>query len=273
MKDILLPLLVLLCLSPMAQVVHPPFGASCLQATAYAQQMTDVFAFTGNPAALAKLRQSAIGVSAERRFLLQELNVCHMALAVNTQVGNWGARLAYTGVTSLYEYEASLAYSRHLGKAVALGIQFNAFGLHIPGNGHISLLTPELGLLLRLTNRLQAGLHIRNPALVKMRKAAPYRMAAMYEAGIGYEVASKVLVCLQLSGQEQLPWSALAGVQYNPVDRLLLRLGMETGQQMGYIGAGFSFEGLRLDLMARYHPQLGVSPGFSLLAQLKNNSK
>ena len=47
------------------------------------------------------------------------------------------------------------------------------------------------------------------------------------------------------------------------------RVGIASENESPYAGAGISWNNLRLDISASYHPQLGISPGLMLIVNFK----
>ena len=50
----------------------------------------------------------------------------------------------------------------------------------------------------------------------------------------------------------------------------LQALGIASENESPYAGAGVSWNNLRLDISASYHPQLGFSPGLMLIVNFKS---
>jgi hypothetical protein len=60
-----------------------------------------------------------------------------------------------------------------------------------------------------------------------------------------------------------------AGMQYQFTNQLLARLGISSATSTAWLGFGFSLKAFRLDAIAGYHPQLGITPGLLLVFNLK----
>ena len=71
--------------------------------------------------------------------------------------------------------------------------------------------------------------------------------------------------------QEDLPVNVNAGVQYNFQKQFFVRVGINSENESPYAGAGISWNDIRLDVSASYHPQLGLSPGLMLIVNFKSN--
>ena len=70
--------------------------------------------------------------------------------------------------------------------------------------------------------------------------------------------------------QEDLPVNVNVGVQYNFQKQFFVRVGINSENESPYAGAGISWNDIRLDVSASYHPQLGLSPGLMLIVNFKS---
>ncbi len=78
------------------------------------------------------------------------------------------------------------------------------------------------------------------------------------------------MVSAEIVKQEDLPVNVTAGVQYNFAKQFFARVGIASENESPYAGAGISWNDIRLDISAAYHPQLGFSPGLMLIINFKS---
>ena len=237
--------------------------------SAYNGKQTDVFSFTGNQAALARLQQVAAGLYGERRFLLAENSAYSMVVAIPTQKGNLGIQLNYAGFTGFNENKLGLAYARSLGKLVDLGIQFNYYGYRIPQYGNEAAVNMELGVLLHFTDQLTGGIHVYNPVGGQLRKTGSEKLASAYKFGLGYEASPSFSISTEVAKEEDKNVKVTGAVQYQFVKQLFARLGFISDTGSGFAGIGLGWKNIRLDFSGSYHPQLGLSPGLLFLFNFK----
>jgi hypothetical protein len=64
-----------------------------------------------------------------------------------------------------------------------------------------------------------------------------------------------------------------AGIQYRPVPLLQVRVGVSSATTSCWMGVGINYSVLRLDIISVYHPQLGITPGMSVLFKFKHEKK
>lgn len=178
---------------------------------AYSQKQSDVFSFTNNQAALAQQKSAAIGVYAERRFLLADNSAYTVAAAFPTMLGNFGVKLNYAGFSNFNENALGLAYSRSLGKKIDIGIQFNYYGYKINTYGSASSLNFEIGAMLHLTEKINAGIHVYNPIGGKLGKSGQEKLASVYKFGLGYDASDNFFISVETIKEEDKPVNVTGG--------------------------------------------------------------
>ena len=263
------PYLVLLFLSIHfiinGQTVRRPVAAVYTGLGAYSINQTDVFSFTNNQASLAQIKNAAAGVYGERRFMLTELSLYQLTIAVPTNSGNFGFKAGYFGFSDYNESQMGLAYARKLGSKVDVGVQFNYNGIQVNGYGNSSAINFEIGTIFHLTDKLNAGVHAYNPVGGKYGKNSEEKLASIYTVGLGYDASDKFFVSAEIEKEENQPVNINAGMQYKFLPQFMARAGIATNTSNVYAGVGLFLKTFRLDVVASYHPQLGVTPGLMLV--------
>ncbi|MFM2359859.1 MAG: hypothetical protein RLY16_1852 [Bacteroidota bacterium] len=254
-----------------AQTLRQPISAVYIGLGVYSTSQNDVFAYTQNQAALAGADKTEIGVYGERRFMLQETSVYTLAAAFPTKKGNFGVNVRYSGFKNFNENQIGLAYARRLSKKVDLGVQFNYYGYRVATINSASTVNVELGLLLHLTDKLNAGFHMYNPVGGNFSKTGE-KLSSAYSAGLGYDASDKFFVSAELVKEENFPVNLHAGMQYRFNRQFFARAGVASANSTGFAGVGIAWSHFRLDISGSYHPQLGLSPGLLLIMQLGKES-
>jgi len=248
-----------------SQTLHRPVAANYIGLGAYSLNHADVFSFTTNPASLSQLKNAAIGVYGERRFLLSELNNYTAAFGLPTNTGNFGLKTGYNGFSDYNETQIGLAYGRKLGSKIDIGAQFNYNSIRIAGYGNATAISFELGTVLHLTDKLHAGVHAANPIGGKYGKDQQEKLSSVYTIGLGYDASDKFFVSFEIEKEEDRPVNVNAGMQYKFLPQLLARAGISSATSSAWVGLGLSIKSVRIDVTTSYHPQLGISPGLLLL--------
>ena len=253
-----------------AQSLRRPIAASYIGLGAYSINHIDVFSFSSNQAALAQIKNPAIGVYGERRFLLDATNMYSAVFAFPTKQGNFGVQVDYFGFKNYNESQIGLAYARSLGSRLDIGVKFNYYSFRIPAYQHSSAVNFEIGAIAHLTSKLNAGIHFYNPVGGHLSKTNNEKLGSIYKFGVGYEASESFLVSAEIVKQEDLPVNVNAGVQYNFLKQFFAKVGIASENESPYAGAGVSWNNMRLDMSVSYHPQLGLSPGLMLIVNFKS---
>jgi hypothetical protein len=256
-----------------AQTLRRPVAAPYIGLGAYSLHHADVFSFTSNQAALAQLKNVSAGVYGERRFLLSELNNYTAAIGLPTASGNFGLKAGYSGFSDYNETQLGLAYGRKLGSKIDVGVQFNYNGIQVAGYGNASAISFDIGTILHLTDKLNAGVHVSNPVGGKFGKDQQEKLASVYAVGFGYEASDKFFISAEIEKEEDQPVNVNAGLQYKFLPQLLTRVGMSSATSAAWLGLGLNIKSFRVDITASYHPQLGITPGILFLFNLDKGGK
>jgi len=236
------------------QTVRRPVAALYTGLGAYSIDHADVFSFTSNQASLAQMKNPSVGAYGERRFLLDELALYQLAVAVPTKSGNFGVKAGYYGFSDYNESQIGLAYGRKLGTKVDVGVQFNYNAISISSYGNSSAINFEIGTVLHLTDKLHAGVHAYNPVGGKFGKNQEEKLASVYTAGLGYEASEKFFVSAEIEKEEDQTVKVNAGMQYQFLPQFLARVGIATNTSNVYAGVGFTLKSFQLDVVEGYHP-------------------
>ena len=259
--------------SASAQSLRYTLAQPYISLSAYSMQQNDPLSFTGNQAALAQSKNAGIGLFGERRFLLGETSAYTLAASLPTRLGNFGIQLNYAGFKNFSENKIGLAYARKLGKVVDIGVQFNYYGYRIPSYGNASTINFEMGALLHLTDKLNAGIHVYNPVGGKLGKDSEEKIASAYKFGLGYDASEKFFISAEIIKEEDKAVNVIAGLQYQFAKQFFAKAGFISESGTPYAGAGVGWKNLRLDISSSYHPQLGFSPGLLLIMNFKSKAQ
>ncbi len=256
-----------------AQSLRHSVGMPYINLGAYGTKQIDPFSFTSNQAALAQVKDAGVGVYGERRFLLAENSVYGLALAIPTKKGNFGIQVNYAGFANFNEQKAGLAYARSLGNKVDIGIQFNYYGYTIPAYVNASTINAEAGVIVHVTDKINAGVHVYNPVASKLGKTSDEKLASVYKFGVGYDATDNFYFSTEILKEENQPVNVTGGVQYHFKKQFFARAGFRSDNSTGFAGIGFMMSNFRIDIASSFHPQLGVSPGILLLYNFKRAEK
>lgn len=251
-----------------AQSVWLPVNPARM-AGAYSRQFQHVFTTLHNQAALAHMPAAAAGIYAERRFLLQATGLYAFAAALPSRSGTFGLSVQQFGYSAFNQRKLGLAYGRPLGRYVSIGLQADYLSLSIQQYGRAGVVTFEGGCLLHITPQLHAGIHVFNPAGLQLEKGGQRDVPVVYTAGAGYEVSDGFLLSAEVIREDMQPLVTRFMCEYRIAARLALQLGLSTDPQQSGAAVSFDVAHLRICLSGSYHPQLGITPGASIVWQQK----
>ena len=253
-----------------AQSIRKPIASPYPGLGAYSSHHLDVFSVTANQAALAQLKDFSLGIYGERRFLMGVTDMYSTVFVLPSQNGNFAFQADYFGYKNYNESQLGVAYARSLGAKLDVGIKFNYYSFRIPAYQQSTTVNFELGVIAHLTEQLHAGIHFYNPVGGHLSKTDNEKLGSAYTFGLGYEAGESFFISAEIVKQENLPVNVNAGVQYNFDRQFFARVGISSENETPYAGAGISWNQLRLDVSASYHPQLGISPGLMLIVHFKS---
>ena len=262
-------LFLLIANSIFSQSLRKPIAAPYTGLGAYSIHHVDVFSVTSNQAALAQIKNTSAGFYGEKRFLLAETNMYSALIAVPTEEGNFAFQADYFGFKNYNESQLGIAYAQNVGKNFDLGVKFNYYSFRIPGFESPSAVNFEIGAIVHLTERLNAGIHFYNPVGGKLSKTENDKLCSVYSFGLGYEASDNFLISIEMVKQEDLPVNVNVGMEYDFAKRFFARFGIASQNGSPFAGAGVCWDNFRLDASVSYHPQLGISPGLMLIMNFK----
>lgn len=252
-----------------AQPVRKPIVASYIGLGAYSIHHIDVFSITANQASLAQIKDPTFGVYGEKRFLLAETNMFSGIVAILTKEGNFAFQADYLGYKNYNESQLGIAYARKVGNKLDLGIKFNYYSFRTPGFESPSTVNFEIGAIVHVNEKLNAGIRFYNPIGGKLSKTKNEKLSSVYSFGLGYEASDNFFISVELVKQEDFPVNVNAAVQYDFAKKFFARFGVATENETPFAGAGISWSNFRLDVSGSWHPQLGLSPGLMFIMNFK----
>ncbi len=265
--------LLMCCNVTLSQSLRYNIAQPYISLSAYSTEQKNPLSFTSNQAALASIKSAGAGVYAEQRFLLAATSAYTAAIALPTNLGNFGLQLNYAGFSNFNENKIGIAYAKKLGKAIDLGVQFNHYSYQIPGYNTASTIFFEIGTIIHLTDKLIGGFHIYNPIGGRLSKTEDDKLSSVYKFGLGYDASENFNISTEIIKEENKTVNIVAGFQYHFAKQFFLGGGFISQTSSPYAGAGIGWKNLRLDVSASYHSQLGFSPGILLVINFESKKK
>jgi hypothetical protein len=227
--------------------------------------LSDPWSGFNNPAGLGWQRSIAAGAFYENRYLVSELGDRAAGVILPVRAGTFGVTLQYTGFTLYNEMRAGLAFGRCFSTHFSAGIRIGYLRIHIgEGYGNRNLVTCDIGCQFRPGRKLTAGIHLSNPVPVRISPHLDEPLPVVIRAGIAWQPATPVTLCLEVEEVLSGTPSVRAGVEYRMAKPVTLRVGFMTNPTAFTFGFGIELSRFRLDLSSSYHLFLGYSPQASM---------
>ncbi len=269
------PVIFLLCIFPFLLPAQnydlPPAGAKGAAMGNTGLTFTDIHSGISNQAGLAYLKAPAVSVGAHQKFLINDLQLFTLMAAYPTQSGTFGLQVNYFGFDLYNEQKIGIAYSRRLFDNLSIGAQIDFLNTRIEEFGSKGLFTFELGLQAKVLEDLYIGAHIYNP--IRQEIVEDEFLPTIFSLGLGYIPSEKVEVLIEVQKNIDFPVSFRFGLQYTPIQELMLRTGFQTESTQFSMGAGYVIKKLLvIDIAANYHQILGFTPSVGLTYQIQKKS-
>jgi hypothetical protein len=254
---------------------HLPVGARSAGISHSSVTLSDHWSLFHNQAGLGRLKEISAGVYYENRFLVNSLSTGSIALAMPTNSGTFGLSVYTFGLTYYRESKFGLAYGRMLGEKISAGLQLNYLSTVLPeAYGKYNGFAAELGLQALLTDNIILGAHIYNISRSKLAdKNGVEYVPSIIRIGAMYKVSKKVFITSEFQKDIDHPIIFRAGTEYQPNEKLFLRIGIASNPGNYSFGFGYKMKTISFDIAASYHQILGFSPQVGFNWSMSNSSK
>ncbi len=255
-----------------AQLMRSPLEMRYYGVGTYSRNFTDVFSIITNEAAVTNVTEAMAGVYTERRYNVEELNLCRGLVAFPVKGGSAAFTAGYTGSKGFNQSQLGIVYGKRLGEIADLGVQFNYNQVSIAGYGSAYALNAGIGSIFHINKSLHTGFHVYNLFNAGTLPSGPgERASTVFSTGFGYEASDKLFICAEASREGNQPASVNVALHYAFVKQCFVRVGMATSSASSFAGVGIKWQGFRTDISATWHPQLGFTPAFLIAFNLNRN--
>jgi hypothetical protein len=243
-------------------------GASSLSLGGASVSLQDEQAVFHNPAGLMGTTKPTALLTSEIKFGLTDLKPIGCAYILPTASGNFGFTFQNYSFETFHESKLGIAYSRRLFSKLNVGIQLDYLRLKIGAYGSANILAFGIGCNTFITNDLVLSFCVYNPILTALDD--DNKTPSVFRLGLGYNLNSKVLLCLETEKDIEFPTSFKFGLAYKVIETLTLRCGFRTTPNMFSFGMGYVVKNhFTIDVALANHPNLGLTPALSLMYALK----
>lgn len=226
----------------------------------------DLWSLWHNQAGLGFLSQTTFGIHYENKFIVDEYGYQAFGLAVPTKYGTMGLAISYFGYKLYNEKKFGLAYSRAFGDRFSFGLQVDYLHTHIDMDyGNEGAAVFEAGIMAKPIDNLYIGVHVYNPTQVKMANTEEEQLPTIYRFGVGYSITDRAFIGVEYEKDIEYKTRFKAGLEYEAVKNFYLRTGILTEPFENTFGLGYKYGNIYADIAFTNHPELGLTPHFSML--------
>ena len=223
----------------------------------------DANACFSNQAGLAGIKYFQLSASAERKFLLTDLNQFSMAVILPTKTGTFGLSAQQFGFSDFKETKVGLGFGKKLGEKLDVGIQVNYLQQHIFEQENLNAYTIELGLISNISKNLKIGFHTFNPVPFKTN-SFQNELPSIYTLGVGWQASKHVLMVAEADENLNFQTNLKIGIEYKPIEQFIVRCGVKSNPQSFSAGFGYHTKNIYFDFANTFHPVLGSTPKVGL---------
>lgn len=186
--------------------------------------------------------------------------------------GGLGLEVQHAGVDALVEQRFRVQYGRFLGEKIRIGASLDALRQSAKEYGSANNASFSLSVLARALPQVYIGAKVQNPFQMKI---GPDLLPTVFRVGASWVPSGILLVLAEVEKDLERQAAVKAGVEYRPVPRLALRLGVRSAEvsRMAF-GVGLPLKnGLQVDVASEWHPVLGITPAVLLSYRKKAKSQ
>jgi hypothetical protein len=225
----------------------------------------DHWACYHNQAALAFTKNPSVGIFAQNRYNIKELNSGAIAFALPLKnVGTFGISYYIFNNSNIYNRQKiSLAYAKLLGKSISAGVQFDLLYTHIENYQNNLSFCGEIGLLYKLSKNWEIGVHVFNLTAAKYKEYENEQIPTIMKIGAAWHVGENTVIIGEVENSSYSNFTVRGGLEYEISKKVAFQLGMKSNPWINSFGFSYKAKGLRINIAMEYHQLLGISPGIS----------
>lgn len=235
--------------------------------------LSDVWSIHHNVGSLGFIDRSAVGMTYENRYGLNELSTKALTGAVALSFGTFGAEVRQFGFDAYNENLVALGYAMKLSKNISAGVKLNYQWISIQENQYenAKAVSADLGFNATLTDDLTIGATVQNISNSSFDNYDDLRVPTLFRLGLGYAFSDQLLTLVEVEKDLTYPLISKFGVEYRPVDLLYLRGGFRTNDFRFAFGVGILWKWFQLDLGMDYQNLLGYTTQGTLVFSIQRD--
>ncbi|MCC5919642.1 MAG: hypothetical protein LAT68_04245 [Cyclobacteriaceae bacterium] len=249
-----------------------PIGARARAVGNASSTIVDPWAAFFNVGATGRLTDASVIFGYENRFGFAAFNTVAAGLVypISDRIGVASITLSTFGDELYSESMLGFGFSNQFG-IVSLGAKINYAQYSIDYFGNTGSFLFEFGGVAELTPQLFIGAHIFNLHQAQVLEFNDERLPTIMKSGISYRPTGNVMFNLEAEKDIDRPATVKAGIEYQVIENLFIRTGINTEPFNNFFGIGFNMRGITIDYSYGNNTYLGDVHNFSLNYRFKKN--
>jgi hypothetical protein len=227
---------------------------------------TNVWAAGNNPAGLPWLSNGGVAIGYRNAFNIQKFGTRSIAGVMPFRSGAFGISAQSFGFNGFLSHRVGFSYGLRLAEKMSIGAQLNYYKLTIGEvYGSTGYFTAALGARYAATRKLTLGAYINNLSQTKLTDVYDERAESNLVAGMSYAWSKRLRMTGEVQQSSGQKGGIRAGLEYVPMESIVLRCGGGTGPATFSFGFGWRYRSVFfIDVSSAYHNVLGFSPQVSM---------
>lgn len=221
-----------------------------------------------NPALTAFHENKILSIDYFNRYGLKELGTVSVGLVYPNNRLPLGIDITSFGYDAYRQTQFRLAAGKRLNERWWLGVSVQYSLLQTALCEEVPMrLSADVGILFSPVDKLLMGVLIMDfPSFYLEKLTIDTKGFSVYAVQIGFqwEVVNSLLIVGALETNKAAVLGGNVGIEYMPFEGFRLRAGIQTTPLLPALGMGYRFSKFTLDVVASYHPVLGISSGCGL---------
>lgn len=231
-------------------------GYSCITSSGF-------WAAFHNQALLPFNKSFSAGLDYQNRFGIPELGTTSAAIIYKAGKAGLGVMYSHFGCKDFARHSGGLACGLKLSEKISAGVQTDIFLEKTPGEyDERNALTFEAGILIKASEKVNAGIHIFNPVPNSLRKNY---LPSSISAGAGIRLNNAIYASAEAEMSTGKDLALMTGFEYNPGKNFRVRGGYKSENNSFSFGIGYMLREVSIDFAFSTHDRLGISSSVSLI--------
>ena len=268
MKQLSFLILIFCNLSLSAQSVFESVGASSKSVGGASVSINNIWSVFNNPSGFSNTRKSQIGIYSEQRYSEAKLTTSAIVLVVPSKFVNLGFGILHYGYSLFNQQKITFSITKELSKQFSLGVSLNYFGTSISEQERAHSFIGEIGLMYRVTSKLNTGMHLFNVNQARYGYYTSERLPTFANMGFNYMFSEKVSAIGETEMLLNHKSVFRGGLKYQFHEAVSLSVGFANNPILYSFGTAIKLKKYKIEYAASVYELLGVTHHVGLSCNL-----